>query len=79
MYPEPTAAHHVSPGTGVRIALAVILVAVLVGLVVDNTDETRIGFVVGDVSAPLFVVVIIAAVVGALAGLLLLHHRRHSS
>jgi uncharacterized integral membrane protein len=55
-----------------------VLIAVIAAVAIDNSDDTRIGFVFGDVSAPLFVVLILAAIVGALIGWLLLHRpRRH--
>jgi uncharacterized integral membrane protein len=62
-----------------RIVVALVLIAVIAAVAIDNSDDTRIGFVFGDVSAPLFVVLILAAIVGALIGWLLLHrpHRRH--
>ena len=41
-----------------RIVVAVIILVVLVAVVVDNKDDTRIGYVFGDVEAPLFVVLI---------------------
>ena len=61
-----------------RIVVALVLIAVIAAVAIDNSDDTRIGFVFGDVSAPLFVVLILAAIVGALIGWLLLHRpRRH--
>ncbi len=42
-----------------RIAVAVVLIAVIAAVAIDNSDDTRIGFVFGDVSAPLFVVLIL--------------------
>jgi uncharacterized integral membrane protein len=60
-----------SPAQIARIALAVILLAVGVAVVVDNR-VTRIGYIFGDIEAPL-IVVLLLAVVGALIGWLLLH------
>jgi uncharacterized integral membrane protein len=61
-----------------RIALAVVLIVVIAAVAIDNRDDTRIGYVFGDVNAPLFVVLIAAAVVGAIVGWLLLHRpHRH--
>jgi len=56
-----------------RIVVAVVLLVVIAALAIDNRDDTRIGFVVGDVNAPLFVLLIVAAVIGAIIGWLLLH------
>jgi len=60
-----------------RIAVGVILLAAVVAVVVDNRRDTRIGYVFGDVEAPLIVVLLLAAVAGALIGWLLLHRSRH--
>ena len=62
-----------------RILVAGLLIVVIAAVAIDNRDDTRIGYVFGDTSAPLFVVLIAAAVVGAIVGWLLLHrpHRRH--
>jgi uncharacterized integral membrane protein len=61
-----------------RIIVAGILILVIVAVAIDNSDDTRIGYVFGDADAPLFVVLIVTAVVGALIGWLLLHRpHRH--
>jgi uncharacterized integral membrane protein len=61
-----------------RIALAVVLIVVIAAVVIDNSREVRIGYVFGDVRAPLFVLLLITAIVGALIGWLLLHRpHRH--
>jgi uncharacterized integral membrane protein len=61
-----------------RVVVGVVLLVVLVAVVVDNKDDTRIGYVFGDVEAPLFVVVIVAAVLGALLAWVVSHWpRRH--
>ena len=62
-----------------RIGVAVVLIVVVAALVADNTRDTRIGYVFGDVDAPLFVLLLATAVLGALIGWLLLHrpHRLH--
>ncbi len=56
----------------VRFVLAVALVVVLVLIGLDNRDKVRIGYVIGDAQAPVWVVVVGAAlagmVVAALAG-----------
>lgn len=61
-----------------RIVVAVVLIAVIAAVAIDNREDTRIGYVFGDVNAPLFVVLIAAAVVGAIIGWLVLHRpQRH--
>ena len=67
---------HRSPARQVRwgrIIVAIVLIAVIAALAIDNRDDTRIGYVFGDVDAPLFVLLIVAAVIGAIIGWLLLH------
>ena len=71
----PTAASHTHWG---RIVVAVVLIVVIAAVAIDNRDDTRIGYVFGDVNAPLFVVLVAAAVVGAIIGWLLVHRpHRH--
>jgi uncharacterized integral membrane protein len=57
-----------------RIVIAVVVVAIVLAVALDNTKSTRIGYVFGGVRAPLVVVLLIAAVLGA-AVEWLLHHR----
>ena len=66
-----------SPAQIARIAVGVVLLAVGIAVIVDNRRDTRIGYVFGDVEAPLIVVLLLTAVVGALIGWLLLHRPRH--
>jgi uncharacterized integral membrane protein len=61
---------------GVRTVVAVIILVVLVALVVDNRDDTSVGYVFGDVETPLFVVVLAATLLGALLGWVVSHWRR---
>jgi uncharacterized integral membrane protein len=61
-----------------RIAVAIVLVVIIAAVVIDNRDDTRIGYVVGDVRAPLYVLLVITALLGALIGWLVLHRpHRH--
>jgi uncharacterized integral membrane protein len=70
-----------TPSSGVhwgRIIVAIFLVAAIAVVAIDNRDDTRIGYVFGDVNAPLFVVLIAAAIAGAITGWLLAHRpHRH--
>jgi len=72
-----TAAPERAPrGHTVRVAFGVALLVIAVAVMVDNRGNTRVGYVFGDVRAPLILVVAIAALFGAALGWLLLH-RRH--
>jgi uncharacterized integral membrane protein len=64
------------PGQTARIVVGVVLLAAAVAVIVDNRRDTRIGYVFGDVTAPLILVLIVTAVVGAAIGWLLLHRPR---
>jgi uncharacterized integral membrane protein len=66
-----------SVGDTARLVIGVLLLAVVVAIVADNRRDTRIGYVVGDVEAPLIIVLLIAALAGAAIGWLLLHRPRH--
>lgn len=50
----------------IRIVAALILVALLVAFVVDNTESVEVGFVFTDGEVPLIVVLIATAIIGAL-------------
>ncbi|MET0663134.1 MAG: LapA family protein [Ilumatobacteraceae bacterium] len=63
-------------GRLLAIGLAVALVVALVLLALDNTDDARVGYVVGDFSAPMWTIVVIAAVAGVIIGWLIRHRRR---
>ncbi len=57
------------------VVIAAVLVAlVLVGL--DNRDDVRIGYVVGDTTGPIWLVILASAVSGLLIGALT--RRRHT-
>ncbi len=63
---------------GVRGAIAGVLGLALVAFIIDNRDDVRVGWVFGDGSKPLWLVLVVTAAVGVLIGLLLAHrsHRR---
>ena len=56
----------------VRIVGLALTVIVLLALLLDNGQSVRIGYVVGDVKAPLIAVLAITAVLGAVLDRLLL-------
>ncbi len=65
-------------GALIRLTLAGVLVIALAALAIDNRKSVRVGWVFGDVRAPLFVVLLVAAVIGALIGWLILSRVRRS-
>ena len=78
---EPSTPHpvheHTATGTRARVVLGTLVLVLVVAFAVDNRDNVRIGWVVGDGSAPLVLVLLATAVVGALMGWLLLHRPHH--
>ena len=60
----------------VRFTLVAAIVAVLVLVGVDNREDVRVGYVVGDAEAPIWIVLALAAVGGVLIGWLV-KHRPH--
>ena len=73
------AVHRRDAANAVRLIVIVAAVAAIVAVGMDNRHEARIGYVVGDTSAPLWVVVVAAAVVGMVIGWLLRHRPRQRS
>jgi uncharacterized integral membrane protein len=61
----------------VRIAFGLLLLVIAVAVIADNRRTARVGYVFGEVRAPLILVLMIAAVVGAAVGWLLLHRPHH--
>jgi uncharacterized integral membrane protein len=54
-----------------RIVALVLAAGVLLALLLDNRQSVRIGYVIGDVRAPLIVVLLVTAVLGGLVARLL--------
>ena len=63
-------------GRIVRFVLVAAIIAVLVLVAVDNREDVRVGYVVGDREAPIWIVLALAAVGGVLIGWLI-SHRPH--
>jgi uncharacterized integral membrane protein len=60
----------------IGIVVMVALVVALLLLALDNTEDVRVGYVVGDADAPLWTIVVAAAVAGVIIGWLIRHRRR---
>ena len=62
-----------------RIIRLLVIAALVIGLVVvamDNRDDVRVGYSVGDASAPVWIVIVAAAASGLVIGWLI-RHRPH--
>ncbi len=71
------AVHRRDIGRVIRLLIIAAIVAALVAVAMDNRDDVRIGYVVGDAEAPIWIVVVVATAAGVLIGSLLTHRPRH--
>jgi uncharacterized integral membrane protein len=60
------------------ILIAAIVVAIVV-VAMDNRDDVRVGYALGDAEAPIWIVMIAAAVAGIVIGWLIRHRPRRAS
>ena len=60
----------------IRLVLVLAIVAVLVAFALDNREDVRIGYVVGDTEAPVWIVLVAAAICGVVIDWLLRHRPR---
>ena len=65
--------HTISP----KMILVAILVVVIVILAIVNSQDSKVDFVVGDFTLPLFVVIVGSALVGLIVGYFLGRRERH--
>ena len=56
--------------------IAAIVVALLL-VAMDNRDNVRVGYAVGDAEAPIWIVIVVAAIAGIFIGWLIRHRPRH--
>jgi uncharacterized integral membrane protein len=62
-----------------EIVRSIVVLALLVGLVLvalDNRDDVRVGYIFGDASAPIWIVLVASAIAGVVIGWLI-KHRPH--
>ncbi|MEO7369343.1 MAG: LapA family protein [Ilumatobacteraceae bacterium] len=71
------AVHRRDAGLIIRWILIAAIVVILVVVAMDNRDNVRIGYAVGDAEAPIWIVMIAAAVGGIVIGWLVRHRPRH--
>ncbi len=61
----------------VRLAFIALVVVAVVMIASDNRDDVRLGYVAGDTSAPLWLVIVAALALGVVVGWLArMRHRR---
>ena len=59
-----------------RLVGAVIVVALIIGLAVDNRHEVKIGYIIGDANVRLIWLLLITAILGAVAARLVAWRRK---
>ncbi len=62
-----------SAGRMARLVIAAVIVAAIVAVAIDNREEVDVGYVVGDASAPIWVVLVVAGIAGVVIGWLIKH------
>jgi len=63
----------------IRFVAIAAVVVVVVAIAVDNRDDVRLGYVFGETSAPLWLVLVAAVAVGVVLGWLVRLRRRHDT
>jgi uncharacterized integral membrane protein len=61
----------------VRWIIAALIVVAIVAVAVDNREEISVGYVFGDASAPVWVVLVAAGIAGIVVGWLVKHRPHH--
>ncbi len=70
------AVHRRDAGNLVRIVVAVVIVAALVIVGMDNRNDVRVGYAIGHATAPIWMVIVAAGLAGVILGWLI-RHRPH--
>jgi uncharacterized integral membrane protein len=64
-------------GSAVRWVIAALIVIAIIAVALDNRDEISVGYVFGDASAPVWVILVAAGVAGIVIGWLVKHRPHH--
>jgi uncharacterized integral membrane protein len=70
------AVHRRDVGRLIRLIFVAAIIVVIVVVGMDNRDDVRVGYAIGDAQAPVWVVIVIATVVGIVIGWLIRHRPR---
>jgi len=62
----------------IRLVVIVAVIAALVAVALDNTDDVRLGYAVGDTNAPIWIVIVLSAIGGIVLGWLFKHRPRRN-
>ena len=63
----------------IRIVVIIAVIAALVAVALDNTDDVRIGYAIGDANAPIWIVIVLSALGGIVLGWLFKHRPRRNN
>jgi len=61
----------------IRWIIVAAIIVVIVVVAMDNRDDVRIGYAIGDTEAPIWIVLVAAAVAGIVIGWLVRHRPRN--
>jgi uncharacterized integral membrane protein len=71
-------AHRTPDRSGIaRWVIAALIVIAIVAVALDNREEISVGYVFGDASAPVWVILVAAGIAGIVIGWLVKHRPRH--
>ena len=71
------AVHRRDIGRLFRLIVVVALLAVLVVVALDNRNDARVGYAIGDANVPVWVLIVASAVGGMIIGWLIRHRPRN--
>ena len=71
-----TAVHRRDAAQVFRLVVVAAIVVVLVAVAMDNRDDVRLGYVVGDAQAPVWIVIVASALAGMVIGWIIRHRPR---
>ena len=60
----------------IRIVVIIAVIVALVAVALDNTDDVRVGYAIGDAEAPIWIVIVLSAIGGIILGWLFEHRPR---
>ena len=64
-------------GGAARLTIAALIVVAIAAVAIDNREEISVGYVFGDATAPVWVILVVAGVAGIVIGWLVKHRPRH--
>jgi uncharacterized integral membrane protein len=75
---QTSAVHRRDAAHVFRLVIVAAIVVALIVVAMDNRDDVRLGYAVGDAQAPVWIALVAAAVAGMIIGWLMRHRSRRS-